>query len=801
MIKLKKIVEHIEEWADRAVVSPNKVLKYTQRDAYAFGYPDRNGEIAISKPGDTHNDINVFDYDDDYPRGRYWINDKVIAFWVFPKDKNEMQKLIKDINDKRKKEVINSSWKIEIPLQDSSIFNPLGTRDGNASRDSSMLLPINDFDSDIIKNPVKWRKNAKEKMQQHMMSPIAKKIDVVGGIGSKKRPAGLTQTQSHQIKRTSDGVIELKKIVESPDAVYDYLNNTEHNYEDNDAYPFFYYQGNILLSDTPGIAHYDIKNRNDVDREDSYDGRIWLDGKLLSFWKYPKNSSDMKKVADKLSDEFYDKFNMRIDIWRDFNIETEEDEENREVNDDYIIPVKYFAGSANQPEDEYQKHILSPAQKKDVDVTPGWGSKKTPAGLSATQRHQMKSASERTIKLKKLVESPDNIFMSDLEYSIDYDNDDAYPFYYIENKLYIADRPGKTHDEIRVNMATKRRFYDSNSTPYGRIWVDTGVMSFWQYPDDRTVMRNVADDISEHFHLVHNININVWEDFQVEVNHDGAFDTSRSGLIPVKSYKGSDSPPEEERLQHILSPAQKKDINVTPGWGSKKTPSGMSSTQRHQMKSTSERNIKLKNLVESPDSIDPANTMWYNGRSFGYQEDEMLVGDVGVIHNAMIGVPQDARYMMEYSGRIWPEEKIISFWEYPPTTTMMKKVISDIQDGMDYDGDIWNTFDIEIIVPKDIATNKNDTSVKFSNNSKLPKDYTTKIIRLKDYTTSENPDEKDKAASHMMSPIAKPQMNTDMGVGSKKRPAGLSATQRHQLQRTSDGIIKLSNLIKNEDSY
>jgi len=44
-------------------------------------------------------------------------------------------------------------------------------------------------------------------------------------------------------------------------------------------------------------------------------------------------------------------------------------------------------------------------------------------------------------------------------------------------------------------------------------------------------------------------------------------------------------------------------------------------------------------------------------------------------------------------------------------------------------------------------------------------------------------------------------MNTDMGVGSKKRPAGLSATQRHQLQRTSDGIIKLSNLIKNEDSY
>lgn len=207
----------------------------------------------------------------------------------------------------------------------------------------------------------------------------------------------------------------------------------------------------------------------------------------------------------------------------------------------------------------------------------------------------------KMIKLKKLIESPDCVFIPKLQYGVEYDAGDAYAFYYIENRLYIANEPGLTHGEIPVNANVKKKFEktrslrNENTNPHGRVWIEAEILSFWQYPKDSKVMKGVADDISEHFDLVQGIHVDVWNDFQVEV-YDEYFNqyenVPESGLIPVKLYKHSNNPSEEERQRHLLSPAKKKDIEVTPGWGSKKRPADLTATQRHQMKSTSEQKNK-----------------------------------------------------------------------------------------------------------------------------------------------------------------------------------------------------------------
>jgi len=580
MIKLKKLLiespdtVHLYDDNNREI----NLLHYRDEDSIGFLF-DKTGNFHVTDYGQSHVDIPI-EGASKY-EGRIWETNKIVSFWEYPKNPRQFRGIAKLLKDETDIDILQKDWKIEI--KEKKTFAP-------------KFIPTREYGKvvDKIVNP------SQAEYQKHL---DRMKTDIPKGWGSKKRPADMTATQHQQMKMTSDGVIKLKSLVESPDSMFVPHFGNYTDYEDNDAYPFYFIDNKLYISDNAGYTHGDSILRSGkyskkvvdyiLNNKASY-GRIWVKRDAISFWSYPDDRKEMRDLADALTKHFSDN-GININVWGDFNVEiydeygNEYDVEDEEIG---VIPVKNYKGSDSPPEEERLQHLLSPAQKKNLNIPSGWGSKKRPADLTTTQRHQMKSTSDGIIKLKKLVESPDNIFMSNLEYSIEYDSDDAYAFYYIENKLYIADRPGMTHGEIPMDREAKHIFYGTKLVnPYGRVWIDTGVMSFWEYPDDRKVMRSIADDISEHFRLAHNINIKVWEDFQVEVNHDGAFNTSRSGLIPVKSYKGSDSPSEEERLQHLLSPAQKKNVDVTPGWGSKKTPAGLSNTQRHQMKSTSEGEV------------------------------------------------------------------------------------------------------------------------------------------------------------------------------------------------------------------
>jgi hypothetical protein len=213
-----------------------------------------------------------------------------------------------------------------------------------------------------------------------------------------------------------------------------------------------------------------------------------------------------------------------------------------------------------------------------------------------------------------------------------------------------------------------------------------------------------------------------------------------------------------------------------------------------------------RNVKESPDSIDSIDLDFEDedAIAFGYYRNKMYVSNFEQTHWQMmdiydIDIPgEEVRFKMKYPGRLWIENKVISFWTYPENKSIMKKLISDLEkelyNRIDKKIDIWNKFKIEVLFSKEKGLAK---KWKYDNEiyEYVPEGYTLKIIPLKSYKSSEKRTTKDLSKPHIMSPVAK---NSDVpkGMGSEKTPDGLSATQLHQIRRTSDGTIKLKNLVE-----
>jgi hypothetical protein len=167
--------------------------------AVAFGYYD--GKMEISKYNETHPDI-LRDLGDggkdrnsmEYP-GRIWPSDKLISFWRYPKGNAEMKQIIRDLEVKLRMTIWEEpEYRIEIRKTSNDMFGE--------------FIKLQDFKGS-------YDAPTGEMKKAHVLSPVAKKADITGDIGSKKRPDGLTSTQRHQIKTTSDGIIKLKDLLKS----------------------------------------------------------------------------------------------------------------------------------------------------------------------------------------------------------------------------------------------------------------------------------------------------------------------------------------------------------------------------------------------------------------------------------------------------------------------------------------------------------------------------------------------------------------------------------------------------------
>lgn len=101
-------------------------------------------------------------------------------------------------------------------------------------------------------------------------------------------------------------------------------------------------------------------------------------------------------------------------------------------------------------------------------------------------------------------------------------------------------------------------------------------------------------------------------------------------------------------------------------------------------------------IKESPDMIEADNlSLIRPGRNtlgleefqfpFGYYKGKMRVGKLRGLHPDIYNLYPDmegfkGRMNMDYSGRVWIHDKIISFWDYPPTKEKLLEVIKDIED-------------------------------------------------------------------------------------------------------------------------
>ena len=188
-------------------------------------------------------------------------------------------------------------------------------------------------------------------------------------------------------------------IKESPDCINDVDVDTDLNYFDEDAIPFF---ASVDKNHTKILRvnvgdyekyHSDITYRG---QNKAYAGRLWEDYRIMSFWVYP-NVELFKQLITKLEKK------LKIKIFNnDWKIEViindsgdidkvEYDSELKEDDEDYffrpddqmdgelkIIPIEEYIGSEDQPEELRIQHLLSWKEKqKQKKAVKGFGSDKT----------------------------------------------------------------------------------------------------------------------------------------------------------------------------------------------------------------------------------------------------------------------------------------------------------------------------------------------------------------------------------------------------------------------------------------
>jgi hypothetical protein len=149
-------------------------------------------------------------------------------------------------------------------------------------------------------------------------------------------------------------------IQESPDLV-EYQNEYYDSYE-KDAIGFGWLENQLLTGHT---RHFEMKKgyrRKDY----QYPGRLWTDAKIISFWDYPSNKTEMKKLIEELEAK------IGIPIWEDeaWLLEIEdsyvEGDEKRYEDDYYFIPLKNYEKPfiPYSEERRNRNHTMSPLEKE-----------------------------------------------------------------------------------------------------------------------------------------------------------------------------------------------------------------------------------------------------------------------------------------------------------------------------------------------------------------------------------------------------------------------------------------------------
>jgi len=778
-------------------------LDYDDPDAHAFGIYE--GKMYIGGAQSNHGEIHPtlpnrksFDFP-----GRIWFESKVISFWQYPANRDELFKIIKMIeHSSHHFDILGTpGWRIEVlvdPKTDMPVtgvrFETFDFRNGKLK-----LIPLWTYKGSNEHAPV-----------EHVKSPLLKKRRVAAGFGSKHPEA----ESKFKAKMQAPFESYYPRLNESPDELLkpngDYM-----SWFRSQSYSFGFFK-NIFYRGSEGGTHGDIEVPTPegwIPRKTfEYPGRVWPDIKMISFWTYPDkdhfkdviiglkkygidilapgwNVEILKDKENKLADVSFELADDKRGAWKGYFGGT------TPYNVDFVHPSKYAGSSQMSDVEQNVQHQVSPLLRKHVDVTPGFGSKHP----QSASRFKTKIQAPFESYYPMLNENPDEVhynpFYSKNYYeTIAFNRGHSYPFGY--NKEGVMQIGSLRSDHARSGI-------DRYSGYPGRIWMGDSikVITFWIYPERKNI-KKVINDIEDVLTQKTDSNVEIWDDpdFKIEIlrelepteftddkyllpvdNHMGKVKDpfgdwrERSKIwdvIPLQQFAGSEQPSEEDlKQEHTVSPILKSKA-VATGFGSKHPKAESKFKTKMQVPFES----YYPRLNESPDAVildkrrpKASKLPWQSdyAHAFGISSGRMYVSWGGGIHSDMHRALDREDY--EYPGRIWTDAKLISFWQYPENQDTLRGIVKMIEDELNIK--IWDDSGYRIEVLRD-PTHKIITGEKlvraqfdFPEDIKFPMagKASVEIIPLKEYTKSEPHTQVD----HQLSPLLKTSKDVPSGFGSK----------------------------------
>jgi hypothetical protein len=294
----------------------------------------------------------------------------------------------------------------------------------------------------------------------------------------------------------------------------------------------------------------------------------------------------------------------------------------------------------------------------------------------------------------------------------------------------------------------------------GRIWTNEKYISFWYYPPVdkfKEIIKNIEDylgiDImNDRAYKVEALQSKKTNEIKTSINPYNYDPDNKPVFIHPKKYIGSEERSKKElEKQHELSPLLKKQKTNDGGFGANKYANKKPLPLRQAMYAENKEEELYPRLNESPDRFING-TRWDAGDAiaFGYYDETLYFGK-GLMHY-QLDVPQEkdlGRDKLQYPGRIWTEEKVISFWTYPSIEDF-EWIIIDLENNLGINILDDPEFKIEVVI---------DDNEKIEKGGNFKYDSNSKLIPIKDYVGSKNRSEEELKKAHELSPLLKGNRN------------------------------------------
>ncbi|NPV12816.1 MAG: hypothetical protein HPY57_13605 [Ignavibacteria bacterium] len=272
------------------------------------------------------------------------------------------------------------------------------------------------------------------------------------------------------------------------------------DFSDVDALAFGYDESGKMLINFG--THNDIMGtkENDGRLRMYFPGRLWINQKIISFWKYPTVEKlpqvlkDIQDTFNSLSKEerkytIIDKNNEKKEhYFDDIDFSDKEwlievlDEDLYDPNniewdtDTILIPLSDYVGSKERDKEELMiPHLANWSEKQALKAKGfgrGFGSDLTAWDSKNPLAWRQAKYQESIITKFKKFETCDGIYI-DGNIEVDFNDSDVFPFLIYNNNVYIGFE-SETHEQV----------YDYYSIPYnnaieGRVYLKEKIISFW----------------------------------------------------------------------------------------------------------------------------------------------------------------------------------------------------------------------------------------------------------------------------------------------------------------------------------